>query len=62
MAESFAQIPAVDHPDSASHFYCEVLVRRAGGYKPNTTHHLVNGTCKYCGLTDTQIRTAAGLR
>jgi hypothetical protein len=55
------QIPAVDRPDSAAHFYCAVAVQRAGGLFDNATHHLVDGKCRHCKLTDTQIRQRAGL-
>jgi len=55
------QVAAVDKPDSATHFYCPVAVEREGGLFDNTTHHLVNGKCRDCKLTDTQIRKLAGL-
>jgi hypothetical protein len=55
------QVPAVDWPDSASHYYCAVRVKRLGGYGPNRTHHMVNGVCTYCLSTETDIRKEAGL-
>jgi hypothetical protein len=57
----YSQISAVDKPDSATDFYCAVAVVRAGGLFDNTTHHLVNGKCRDCKLTDTQIRKLARL-
>jgi len=50
------QRPAVERPDSASHFYCD------SAPFSDTTHHLVDGRCRYCHKTDSQIRTEAGLR
>lgn len=57
------QTPAVDKPDSATHFLCPSLCAHLSG--DNLTHHLVPRaaglTCVYCKKTDAEIRQAAGL-
>lgn len=57
------QIPAVDKPDSASHFLCPTAIIDVGD--PAMTHHLVpraaGMTCTYCKQTDATIRQEAGL-
>lgn len=59
------QTPAVDRPDSASHFYCPALTEVHGTTGNNLTHHFTPKgyvmTCMYCGQTDTTVRREAGL-